>query len=262
MFRKFSLAVLVVLSLLAPPSSASASPVDRNDLLDRAKVAQPVGMVSSAGDVVGANGIKIRVRGFEQFRPDRERRVSVEGSEERIAQAIDGGIQLVSVHRSRAVEHRQSYGFPGHRLVANQDGSVLVISEARQEAVALIQAPWARDAVGDSVRTFYVVDGSWLTQVVQPGPTSRYPIVADPTVVKKWYGSQVRFSRGETATIAEAASACGAILLAVPEPLVSKWASVICGVVGIHADLAMAAGKCVAVNVWVTGQVTPWYWNC
>lgn len=92
------------------------------------------------------------------------------------------------------------------------DGSAIVDTDADEGSpepqaeliVADIAAPWATDAAGAPVETYYVAEGGVMTQVVNHRKAAiTYPVVADPTfdspnVVQV----RVRFNRAETASIA------------------------------------------------------------
>ncbi len=61
-----------------------------------------------------------------------------------------------------------------------------------------IAAPWAKDANGNDVETFYTVNGDDLTQVVNHVNASvTYPIVADPTY-KYWWGGKKSFTNAKS----------------------------------------------------------------
>lgn len=69
---------------------------------------------------------------------------------------------------------------PGGRMVKNPDGSVDVV-DARGEVVEHVDAPWAFDAAGRRVPTWYEVgEGNQLVQVVDPERTTLLPVLADP----------------------------------------------------------------------------------
>jgi hypothetical protein len=67
----------------------------------------------------------------------------------------------------------------GSHAVLNRDGGVDLVNPDGQVTQA-IAAPWAYDATGKPVPTYFTVQGSTLTQHIQPGPDSIYPILADP----------------------------------------------------------------------------------
>ena len=106
-----------------------------------------------------------------------------------------------------------AYDFGAEATVENQaDGGALVVVDAETDAegaqteliVATIAAPWAADAAGVPVETYYVADGGTLTQVVKHQDAGVvYPVVADPTFDSpNVIQGRVRFNRAETAAIA------------------------------------------------------------
>jgi hypothetical protein len=79
-------------------------------------------------------------------------------------------------------EHSFDMDVPaGGQMVKNPDGSVDVL-DADGNIVEHVKAPWAFDALGRPVETYYEVDNDngKLVQVVDPDRTSVLPILADP----------------------------------------------------------------------------------
>ncbi|MFI9504643.1 glycohydrolase toxin TNT-related protein [Nocardia sp. NPDC052566] len=68
---------------------------------------------------------------------------------------------------------------PGGQLRKNPDGSVDVL-DAEGQIMSHTKAPWAYDALGRPVRTWYETDGDTLVQHIEPDADSAYPILADP----------------------------------------------------------------------------------
>ncbi|MGV0437996.1 hypothetical protein ACUY2L_02175 [Corynebacterium mastitidis] len=70
---------------------------------------------------------------------------------------------------------------PGGRVVENPDGSVDVL-DAQGNVTKHVKAPWAYDALGREVPTYFEVDPETgeLIQVVDPERTTALPILADP----------------------------------------------------------------------------------
>lgn len=95
----------------------------------------------------------------------------------------DAAAQVTTVIASEASPLEYVYGFDGDvaSLVLNDVGEVITF-DTNGEAIGAIEAPWAFDADGQAVPTWYVVDGLTLTQFVdhRSGEFS-YPLVADPT---------------------------------------------------------------------------------
>ncbi|OLT50251.1 hypothetical protein BJF89_09985 [Corynebacterium sp. CNJ-954] len=79
-------------------------------------------------------------------------------------------------------EHRFDMDVPeGGQMVKNADGSVDVL-DADGIVVKHVKAPWAYDALGRPVETYYEVDNETgeLVQVIDPQHTTALPILADP----------------------------------------------------------------------------------
>lgn len=77
-------------------------------------------------------------------------------------------------------EYSYDYSKMGELRQDPVDGAVTVWRDGAM--ISALYAPWAVDANGTSVPTYYVVDGSTLTQVVDHTVRAyAYPIVADPT---------------------------------------------------------------------------------
>ncbi len=71
---------------------------------------------------------------------------------------------------------------PGGQLRTNPDGSVDAL-DADGAVVSHTRPPWAYDALGRPVTTWYEVNGDTIVQHIDPGPDNVYPILADPDTV-------------------------------------------------------------------------------
>ena len=76
----------------------------------------------------------------------------------------------------------------------HQDGSLLFI-ETSQETSAVLEMPWAKDAAGGNVPTWYTLNQGVLTQHLNLEGVSAYPVLADPA----WTYSY-RFPTNKTST--------------------------------------------------------------
>src|SRR5699024_1807552 len=82
--------------------------------------------------------------------------------------------------------HRFDQPVPeGGRIEVLDDGSAVIL-DADGAVVATVAPPWAFDAQGRPVRTWYTVsqDGQALIQHVEPGEDAIFPIIADPEVAR------------------------------------------------------------------------------
>ena len=66
-------------------------------------------------------------------------------------------------------------------LKLREDGGIDAIDE-QNNIVASVDSPWAYDANGEAVPTYFTIDGTTITQVVEHDERFEYGIVADPTL--------------------------------------------------------------------------------
>lgn len=74
------------------------------------------------------------------------------------------------------------------------------LGERQHSGCGTIATPWAVDANGDSVRTWYTIVGSKVTQHVEHGPSDAYPITVDPRISFGW-AIYVKYSKSEVRTV-------------------------------------------------------------
>lgn len=109
--------------------------------------------------------------------------VSKENYYDVVIQSIDGGMRYVLNINSHKAD--KSYDFKmtlptGYRLTQDKNGNVAIL-DAWGKTHADIAKPWAKDANGKEIKTWYIIQGSMLTQYVDFDKNSTFPIVADPT---------------------------------------------------------------------------------
>jgi hypothetical protein len=166
----------------------------------------------------------------------------------------EGGVQaLVSVESRSAPT---SFAFPislppGGNLKKNADGSIsisqtVVLSDgtAAKLETGFIDASWATDAKGRSVKTWFEVNGNTVTQHIQH-QNAAYPVVADPhiTVNCGLFSCSVRFDRAWTRNARDVAwvASVGAVVCA----LITGPGAVACALAwGLQTVvIAVAAGR-------------------
>ncbi len=106
------------------------------------------------------------------------------GASHTAVQATDnGGLRMMTVIDGPDAPEDYTYGVDlpsGGSVAINPDGTASVRA-ADSTAVAVVQAPWARDANGVSVPTSFSTDGRSLTQHISfRGRGVAYPVTADP----------------------------------------------------------------------------------
>ena len=170
----------------------------------------------------------------------------------------NGTVQINTVISSSSAPTRYSYPIAlpvGGGLVPGGDGSVFVTT-AQGEVVAIIAAPWAKDASGAAIDTRYEIAGHTLTQIVDhtvPGVV--YPVVADPSVGVQWWGIIIKYNRAETKSIAAQASGAAAIAIAcskvpsgIPAAACAAAAFVFASTIVAITRSAVAQSKCLQIN--------------
>lgn len=112
----------------------------------------------------------------------------------------DGTVAIHTVIESESAPTSYSYELtvaPGSTFETWASGEIVILDAAGDFQFA-IGAPWAKDANGASVPTHYELNGTTLTQVVEHGSGSAYPIVADPTIggfYMEWYSWNSAYDR-------------------------------------------------------------------
>lgn len=115
----------------------------------------------------------------------------------------DASVQFTTVINGSDSPINYTYDFPGKTLTLESDGLVAV--RALDGSLDGMIAPaWAKDRAGQDVPTHYEVRGSSLTQSVEHGPRTAYPVVADPYLgiaQIQSIGSAYRDRRGVTKVV-------------------------------------------------------------
>lgn len=93
----------------------------------------------------------------------------------------DGDLQINTVieHNNAPKRYDYTFDFP-QGATAHEINGALVFLDTEENLLLLMAPPWATDASGDPVSTWYEVDGDTVTQVVDHGGRIEYPVVADP----------------------------------------------------------------------------------
>lgn len=111
---------------------------------------------------------------------------------DKVVETVNGGVrQVVHIKSSQASKF---YDFPmelaeGQILSLNeQNGGATVTNEA-EETVMIIGAPWARDADGNDLETYYkVINKNTLRQYIDFDENTAFPVSADPTWCGRYIG--------------------------------------------------------------------------
>jgi len=112
-----------------------------------------------------------------------------------VVEATSDGVRLSTVINDAGAPSAYSYEFgEGVYPVVLADGSA-VLQDRADEIVGVVATPWAVDAQGTPVNTYFEIDGRALVQVVVHAGAA-YPVVADPSVSLGWK-VYVRYSKSE-----------------------------------------------------------------
>lgn len=95
-------------------------------------------------------------------------------------QPVDGGYRVISstLDASGPTSFDYSVDVPAQAEL-HQDGSLLFI-ESTDTTFAVLELPWAKDALGQDVPTWYTLVNGVLTQHLDLVGVSAYPVLADP----------------------------------------------------------------------------------
>lgn len=117
------------------------------------------------------------------------------GSTDVAVQALDTGeLRVATILNDRNAPTSYEYVLPdGVDARVLEDGSALLGSDGY--AVGSVAAPWATDANGQAVPTYYTVANGTLTQTISTTPDTAFPVVADPAW--KWWGAQYTLSASQ-----------------------------------------------------------------
>lgn len=79
------------------------------------------------------------------------------------------------------------------------------LQQTIQQSIGTIEKPWAIDASGEMLETYFQIEGTQLTQVVVTNEETKYSVVADPNIL--WWVKQASSCLAGVATLAAFASA-------------------------------------------------------
>ncbi|WP_369043390.1 hypothetical protein [Streptomyces sp. Midd1] len=160
---------------------------------------------------------------------------------------VDGGARALVTLKSAAAPTTQRFdlGLPDDAtLVADGVGGYDIVASANGAGATTrghVDAPWAKDANGNSVPTNYGLDGNTLVQTIETSPDTAYPVVADPHYTWGIITGTVYFNKKETKLLALG----GTVVSWIPHP-----AAVVGGrSLAVIAGVAVAADKCVKIKV-------------
>ncbi|OGY85332.1 MAG: hypothetical protein A3F54_02880 [Candidatus Kerfeldbacteria bacterium RIFCSPHIGHO2_12_FULL_48_17] len=86
----------------------------------------------------------------------------------------------------------------GGRVELTFEGGALIV-DGEGQAIAVVETPWAKDAAGKELRTWFTTDGQVLMQHIEHTVEGVvYPVTADPRFAFTGYGPTIFLSKNET----------------------------------------------------------------
>ncbi|WP_123929511.1 hypothetical protein [Corynebacterium choanae] len=146
--------------------------------------------------------------------------------------------------------------------IHKESGAIVV--KLDESPVAIIKSPWAKDANGLDVPTYFSGEGNRFTQHVETSSGDyAYPITADPRFDWGIVSGHAYFSKEETRKMAASSAAAAAVSpfwVLVPPPAgeaIGYWWVSNSYSVAAWATSAIAQDKCLVLKFGVTGTKLP-----
>lgn len=159
----------------------------------------------------------------------------------------ESSVRLASVFASPAVSSASWDLGSGKEIYLLPDGRVSV-GDTDGNFIAGIQAPWAVDANGKKLSTYYTVDGTSLTQHVDYTTETAFPVVADPTIHTYIGYYTVKLNHSESVVAVSTTAACAALFSKSPFPAM-KALTIGCTVFAAYGTPQLAGGHCLTIHV-------------
>ncbi|MFJ6831918.1 hypothetical protein [Streptomyces sp. NPDC091209] len=162
----------------------------------------------------------------------------------------DGGFRALFTLEDANAPRQQSFKLtlPAGATIRQTAEGGLVVFDASGEIIGGLETPWAKDANGAPVPTAYQVEGDTVTQTVETGANTVYPIVADPKWTWGIISGTVYFNKKETAHLASNAGFVAVLFAAAPPPF-DAYGILNAANISRVAWNAGSDGKCVEVKV-------------
>jgi hypothetical protein len=174
-----------------------------------------------------------------------------EDSVDTAAQAMsDGGFRALFTLEDAAAPRQQSFKLtlPDGATTRQTAEGGLVVFDATGKIIGGLETPWAKDANGTPVPTSYTVEGDTVTQTVEPGADTAFPVVADPKWTWGIVSGTVYFNKKETSHLAANAGFVAVVFAAAPPPF-DVYGVLNAANISRVAWNASSDGKCVEVKV-------------
>jgi hypothetical protein len=173
-----------------------------------------------------------------------------------------GAIQVLTVMRSEAAATEQSYrvDVPANAKIVST-GAGYSIVEANSSVTGTIAAPWAVDATGRSLNTYYTLQGTTVTQHTDT-TGAVFPVVADPRltyglgVYLNMWGAEARVYAIAAVAVLGTGTAIGCTLIGnIPYAALRSLALLACGAGAVNLTKVFNALRTLYTS---TGIVDSW----
>ena len=135
-----------------------------------------------------------------------------------------------------------------------------MVLDKHGKLIATIATPWATDATGKAITSYFTTDGQTLTQHIEHNvPGVVYPVTADPWWQWHWWGYTVYLNKWETQVASWGVAGVVGYF---------GWTGIGGGAVAVivaAAQTAISNGYCLSVNMpWLGWPFTvyPWLYRC
>ncbi len=180
------------------------------------------------------------------------------GSANAVQAEDDGSVRMLTVIDNKSAPRTYDYKITvpeGGVVHLTKQGGAIVFDELNNP-VASVDAPWATDAKGNQVKTWFTTDGQTLTQHIMHNLRgTTYPVAADP-LVRRWYGADYEFNRNQTNNVMLGTGGSAIVAAAIPEPTASKALASILGGATVYAGWIYNRGGCLKISFSYVGT----YW--
>lgn len=106
-----------------------------------------------------------------------------DGSANAVQADESGGVRMLTIidNADAPTEYEYKVTVPdGRRIELTEDGGA-VVRDLEGQPLAVVEIPWAKDALDTPIQTWFTTDGTSLTQhVAHTVEGTAYPVVADP----------------------------------------------------------------------------------
>lgn len=179
---------------------------------------------------------------------------AADGSANAVQADSEGGVKMLTVIDNVSAPTEYTYGVTvpeGGVVELTSEGGAVVLG-ADNQPIAIVDVPWATDAAGNSVQTWFTTDGVSLTQhVLHTADGVVYPVTADPWVYR-WFGAFYELNRSQTRSLKYSTQGLGI--------LIGARATIIGGValelISLYAEIMYDRGGCMGIGVSWLGHPT------